>query len=185
MSLGIVLTVYANLGTDPWNVFHVGLHIHLPLTLGQTMQSTSVFLIAVGWTMKIKPWIGTFIGITVTGLFVDLIMFSEIIKPPNTVLSSWVFLIMGITFLGAGKGMYISCDLGVGPRDAIILGIVNMTGKSVSLVKVILDLMVVIIGYFLGGPVGAGTIASAILVGPCMQNSLKYLKLPIKEVEKG
>jgi len=172
------MVVAAELGVDPWNVFHIGITLHTPLTIGRATQIVAFFIIILGWMMKVPPGIGTFLNMYFWGFFVDLVGSIGIIKPPSTYFYRWIMFLAGTCIVGIGTGIYINAKLGAGPRDGFTLGMSAKTGKSVSFVRTMMELCAVFSGWLLGGPVGLGTMFYSVTIGKVMEVGLKCFKLP-------
>lgn len=179
---GKAFIILANLGADPWNVFHVGLARYLPFTIGRIVQVVGAIMLMIGWILKIKPTGGTFANMYLFGFFLDFILERNFIKPPQDSVVSWIYLILGTLICGIGFGIYLNGNLGAGPRDSFMLGMVKVTGKSAGTIKTIMEGTAVFVGWLLGGPAGLGTIVYTALVGTIMQWTLDHITLPKKEV---
>jgi len=180
VNVGNSFLILAGLGTDAWNVFHLGLARFLPLSVGRISQGIGVIMILLGWVLKVKPSIGTFANMYLFGYYLDLILNSNIIKSPQSLVFAWIYLIFGTLIAGIGYGIYLNAKLGTGPRDSFMMGIVKLTGKSAGTAKTITEGLAVFIGWLLGGPVGIGTIVYTALVGVIMQWSIDNINLPEK-----
>jgi uncharacterized membrane protein YczE len=178
LGASIVFVLKADLGVDSWNVFHTGLALHLPFTVGQVMQLVGVLLIAASCFFKIKPGLGTVLNMYFIGLFVDFIIKWNIIPPADSLLVSWLYMVFGIGLHGIGAGMYINARLGAGPRDGLMLGLSRITGKSIAFIKTVIELTVLTIGFFLGGKVGIGTLIFALSIGHSVQWGIKHIRVP-------
>jgi uncharacterized membrane protein YczE len=170
---GIVFILKSDLGMGPWDVFHVGVTNYLPLTLGRINQVVGLIIIVVSCFLSIYPGVGTVLNMVFIGLFIDII--NPYIPFMDGIVFQILFLAAGITLMGTGSGLYINANLGAGPRDSLMLGLSKRTGKSVRLVRNSMELTVLIIGFFLGGPVGLGTVAFALTIGPSVQFFLKIV----------
>lgn len=137
-------------------------------------------MLIIGWTLKIKPSIGTFLNMYFFGFFLDLNLGLNIVKQPESLVVSILYLLFGILINGIGFGIYLNGKLGAGPRDSFMLGISKVTGKTPGTVKTYIESTAVFLGWLLGGPVGFGTLAYAIFVGRIMQWALEHIKLPKK-----
>jgi uncharacterized membrane protein YczE len=170
---GIIFMLKANLGMGPWDVFHVGITNHLPLTLGRVSQIVGLIVILFSLFFRIYPGIGTVFNMIVIGFFVDLI--NPYVPSMYNHFSQITMLALGIILIGIGSGLYINANLGAGPRDGLMLGLSKKTGKSIRLIRNSMEITVLIIGFFLGGPVGVGTVAFALSIGPSVQFFLKLI----------
>jgi len=182
VAFGKFFLIESKLGVDPWNVFHIGIANYISLTVGQITQVVGLIMLLIGWVLKIKPSIGTFLNMYFYGFFLDLnIALNEacnLVKPSESYIVSILYLFFGIIASGVGFGVYLNGKLGAGPRDSFMLGISKVTAKKPGTIRTFIETTVVLIGWLLGGPVGLGTLAYALSVGFIMQWTLDHIKLP-------
>ncbi len=174
IGIGISLNYLANLGLGPWGVFHDGLSKTLNITYGRTIIITGIAVMLLWIPLKQKPGIGTIIDIFLVGTVADLII-------PNFPLSENVFLSLllifcGIILIGAGTAIYVGADLGVGPRDGIMVGL-EAKGLKIGTARNIIELLAFLTGWLLGGLVGYVTILFVIGIGPVVQKVLPYVDI--------
>ena len=174
IGIGISLNYLANLGLGPWGVFHDGLSKTLNITYGRTIIITGIAVMLLWIPLKQKPGIGTIIDIFLVGTVADLII-------PNFPLSENVFLsllliICGIILIGAGTAIYVGANLGVGPRDGIMVGL-EAKGLKIGTARNIIELLAFLTGWLLGGLVGYVTILFVIGIGPVVQKVLPYVDM--------
>lgn len=174
IGIGISLNYLANLGLGPWGVFHDGLSKTLNITYGRTIIITGIAVMLLWIPLKQKPGIGTIIDIFLVGTVADLII-------PNFPLSENVFLSLllifcGIILIGAGTAIYVGADLGVGPRDGIMVGL-EAKGLKIGTARNIIELLAFLTGWLLGGLVGYVTILFVIGIGPVVQKVLPYVDM--------
>jgi uncharacterized membrane protein YczE len=157
------LLVLANLGLDPWNVFHQGLARHSSLGIG-TWTIIVGFVVLLLWIpLRQRPGIGTASNVIVIGLVVDIVLGH--VGPPHALGWRVACLLSGVLFNGVATGAYIGAGLGPGPRDGLMTGI-TARGHSIRVVRTCLELTVLATGWLLGGTVGIGTVVYAVLIGP-------------------
>lgn len=166
MSLGIVLTIRAELGTSPWDVLHIGLYYQLGLTIGTwaIIVGGTILLLSSIFTKK-WPQAGAIVNMLTVGIFIDLYLMMPFIQTPSSAAGKTLMLLMGIIVMGYGIGVYISAGCGAGPRDTLMLALVGKTGMKVSRIRSGIELIVLLIGWLLGGPVFIGTIVCTISIG--------------------
>lgn len=172
-AIGILLTLYADLGMGPWDVFHKGASLHLPFTLGQMIQITGLALLVAAYFLGEKPGLGSFMNMYFIGLFVDIIDGLGIFWTPDHLLMQTIMLILGIQFIGWATFFYLKVKLGAGPRDSLMEGLVKITRKPVWMVRGIIESTALLVGFLLGGPVGIGTLVIAFSIGPSIQFAFK------------
>ncbi|MFC0522501.1 YitT family protein [Pontibacillus salicampi] len=188
LAFGIALTIKGKqLGIGPWDVFHVGLHKQLGLTVGT--WSIIAGIVVVGFTSiitKTLPQIGTILNMVLIGVFIDI--FSFLLPEPETLLSSIIIFAIGLVILAYGIGIYVAPELGAGPRDGLMLVIRDRTGWKVQWVRNGIEITVFLLGWLLGGPVGVGTVIIAFflgsLVGYTLPQTKKWLDICIQRGER-
>ena len=161
--IGEALLVTAGIGVSPWFVLHQGLAFKTGYTIGITTFIVSIVVLLLWFPLKQKPGIGTILNAILISVVIDL---SLIILPyPKEFLFQFLQVIIGILIIGIGSGYYLIANLGPGPRDGLMIGLSKQTNQSIALIRTILELSVVGIGFLLGGIVGIGTIIYAICIG--------------------
>ncbi len=182
MAFGISLTIKGQaIGIGPWDVLHVGLYNHLGLTIGTWAILTGVIIVLV--TMigtKRLPQLGTIINIICIGSLIDL--FNWLLPEPTSFVSQLIWFLLGVVIMSIGIGIYVSPNIGAGPRDSLMLLIVKKTGWSIKWVRTFLELTVALAGWLLGGPIGLGTILIALLLGQIVHYTLPWSQRLLKKV---
>ena len=172
-SAGIVANLQAGLGMMPWGVLNVGLEKLTSFTLGEVSQVVGLAILLLGWLLGFPPGIGTFANMYVIGVFIDWILASGLIPLQETLIWQLVLLLLSVAFLGVGTLLYIRVRLGAGPRDGLMMGLVKKTGRPVSAIRGAIEITVLAVGYLIGGPVGIGTLISAVTLGYSVQLAFK------------
>ncbi|MBN2605012.1 MAG: membrane protein [Bacilli bacterium] len=180
LSLGLMLTIRANIGNTSWSVFHQGVSMQTGLSFGIVTQLFGViFLIISIVFLKTKIGIGTILNVAIIGFIIDGSDLAYTFIPTTVIEKSLMFTV-GILFTTFGRAMYISARLGAGPRDGIFVGLSRVTKIDVKYVKPGIELIVLVIGFFLGGVVGIGTLISMIISGYLVQFFFKLLQFDPK-----
>lgn len=167
MSFGIVSLIVADLGAMPWDVFHVGLYYQFGLTIGTwNIITGAVVLSLASLIMKEFPQMGAFLNMVLCGLFVDMFYYLPFMVTPETFIGKMFMFISGIIIYGYGMGLYISAQMGAGPRDSLMIAISDKMKWKIRNVRAVMEILVLIIGFILGGPIYWGTIFFSLMVGP-------------------
>ena len=182
-ALGIVVSIQANIGYAPWEVFHVGLSITTGLTIGVASIIVGIVVVIIVTASGEKFGIGTLLNIIVAGLFVDLIFYMDVIPLGWNLVSGIVMLIIGMFIISFGSYYYMRSAFGVGPRDNLMVVLTRRTKLPVGLCRGLVELTVTVAGWFLGGMVGIGTIISVIAVGFCIQIVFALFKFDVTKVQ--
>ena len=167
-SLALMLSIYANVGANSWMVFHDGIAIQTPVTIGQASQLVGLVMILVSWLVGIKPGMGTVLNMLLVGWFMDLIVWSGMLDYATTLPVQLGMLSLSILILGVSTGMYIKAGFGAGPRDSFNLAMIELTNMSITVSRWLIEGSVVVLGILMGGQFGFGTIIYAILIGPAV-----------------
>jgi len=168
-SAGVVANLHAGLGMMPWGVLNVGIERMTPFTLGEVSQVVGLVVLFLGWLLGFPPGFGTFANMYVVGVSIDWIIASGLIPIPVALHWQFGLLLLSVAFLGMGTLLYVRVGLGAGPRDGLMMGLVKKTGRPVSTIRGAIEITVLVIGYLLGGPVGIGTVISAVTLGYSVQ----------------
>lgn len=169
----IALMIRGNLGVAPWDVLTMGLEHWLPLSFGQITIVVS-FVVLLFWIpVGERPGIGTLANAIVIGLAID----ASLAWLP--VVDGWparvALMLAGVALNGLASAVYIGAQLGRGPRDGLMTGLSRRTGRSLRLVRSLLELSVLGIGLVLGGVAGVGTVVFALSIGPLTQFFLPWV----------
>ena len=174
--LSIVLIIQANLGAAPWSVLSVPLADIIGTSIGRIVVYISFVVLAIDLLMKEPVGWGTLGNIIFIGPWLDvwmrLIPFLE-----NNFLLQLIVLLSGVILMGVASAIYIGVDAGAGPRDSLMIGFSRISGMSLRVVRAIIELSVLAVGWLLGGPVGIGTAIFAVLIGPSVQWAFKIFNV--------
>jgi len=175
-AVAILLALYSKLGMSPWDVFHMGIVNHSIFSFGQTTQVVGFCIIIVSIFLGVIPGIGSILNMIFIGFFIDLINNTGILKTPGSMWGKMIMLISAILIMGIATYFYLKVELGAGPRDGLMEGLVIKLNKPVWLIRGSIEITVLIIGFFLGGPVGIGTLILAVAIGPSVEFAFKLGK---------
>ncbi len=174
--LSIALIIQAGLGTGPWAVLAVALADIFGTSPGMMLIATGVVVLFGALLLKEKIGWATLGNILFIGPWTDLFLFLL----PSLEGNLWVQIpgmLIAVILSGIATAVYISVDGGAGPRDSLMLAVSRTTGQSVQLSRGVIEVLVVILGWILKGPVGVGTLAFALLIGPLVQVFFKLFKV--------
>jgi uncharacterized protein len=170
---GDALLIRADLGNAPWTVLAQGLALVSPLSIGVATQLIGVAVLC-GWIpLRERPGLGTVLNVILIGIAIDVML--PLVPEPETLLWRAVLLGGGIGLVGLGSGLYLSAELGPGPRDGLMTGLHQRFGWPVSAVRGGIEVSVLAAGWLLGGTAGVGTVAFALLIGPAVGTALRLL----------
>jgi len=171
--VSIALMILGGLGAMPWDVLHVGLAQRLPVSVGAVMVIVSFVVLLLWIPLRQMPGLGTVANAVWIGIATDVVLRW---LPVATVLPLQLsYTVAGIALNGLATAMYIGSQLGPGPRDGLMTGLSRVSGLSLRVARTSIEIVVVAVGWLLGGVVGFGTAAYAVAVGPLTQFFLPYL----------
>lgn len=155
--------VQADLGLDPWNVLHQGISETTGRTIGSVVVASSAVVLLLWIPLRQKPGLGSLSDVAVVGIVMDLSL--RLMPFPDTQGLRFTFLAAALLLNGLAVSLYLGAGLGPGPRDGLMTGLAAR-GWSIRGARVAIDASVLTVGWVLGGTVGIGTVASALIIGP-------------------
>jgi uncharacterized membrane protein YczE len=167
------LLVASHWGATPWTVFAQGLGHRLGISLGWSTLAISSAVLLTWWPLREKPGFGTIANLVVIAYALDVTA-ANVSTPSSWVLKT-VLMVSGVAAIGIGSALYLTTGLGPGPRDGVMTSLHRRLGVSVVYVRLSIEVVVLIIGWLLGGVVGIGTAFFAGTIGFSMGLSLNVV----------
>ena len=165
--LGISLMVEAGLGLGPWEALHQGISVRTGIPIGTVSILLGIPILALWWPLGQRPGIGTLINVAIIGTATNV---GNLLIPTQHELPAQVAMMLaGVVVIGIGSGLYLSADLGPGPRDGLMVGLHRRFGWSIRRARTLVELSALGVGWALGGTIGVGTLAFAFGIGPIVQ----------------
>lgn len=166
--------VRADLGADPWNVFHLGVANLLSMNIGMVIIAVGVLVLLLWIPLRQRPGLGTISNVIVIGLAADVAL--AVLPAFESLLVRSVLLISAVVVNALATSMYIGAGFGAGPRDGLMTGIHARTGWSVRAIRTAIEVSVLLSGWLLGGTLGVGTVLYALAIGPLIQICLPWFR---------
>jgi uncharacterized membrane protein YczE len=182
-ALGIIITIKANIGYAPWEVFHVGLSNTIGVSFGMTTIIVGIVIAVIVTLLGEKLGLGTILSMVMTGVFADIILIVNLIPVAENFVLGCIMLVSGLFIISLGTYFYIKTAYGVGPRDNLMVVMARKTKLPVGICRIIVEFIVTVIGWFLGGLVGIGTIISVVAIGFCIQLTFGLFKFDVTAVK--
>lgn len=170
------LIIRASIGVDPWTVFAQGVSAHTGIGIGWLTNIIGFVVLLLWIPLRQRPGLGTVLNILIIGPSIELGLW---LVPVTDAL--WIripLFAVGLFLLAIASGLYIGAALGPGPRDGLMTGIHTRFGWPIWAGRTAVEVSVVAVGWMLGGQVGAGTLAFALLVGPLVGVTLRWFSIP-------
>ena len=184
--LGEAIIIGSGSGVSPWTVLAQGISSKTDLSIGMATFLISIFILIFWVPLKQIPGIGTILNAIIIASAIDLTL--GFIPKPELIYLKILQASFGILIVGIGSGIYLASNLGPGPRDGLMIGLQQKTNTSIPLIRTIIEIAAVTVGWFLGGIVGIGTILFVFGIRPCVGVGLtvveKVSKKRINKLEK-
>ena len=164
--LGEAIIIGSGSGVSPWTVLAQGISSKTDLSIGMATFLISIFILIFWVPLKQIPGIGTILNAIIIASAIDLTL--GFIPKPELIYLKILQASFGILIVGIGSGIYLASNLGPGPRDGLMIGLQQKTNTSIPLIRTIIEITAVTVGWFLGGIVGIGTILFVFGIGPCV-----------------
>lgn len=175
----IVMLVRAELGSMPWDVLSQGVVRVTGWSFGTVTVVLSFVVFACWVPLRQRPGIGTVANVLVIGALLDpFLALAAHLPDPLPLPAAIGLVVLGVLTNGLATALYVGARLGPGPRDGLMTGIVARTGWPLRLVRGSIEVVVVTVGWALGGVLGVGTLAYALAIGPLVHALLPRLTVP-------
>ena len=162
--LGEGLLIVSLAGASPWSVLAQGISLKTEFSVGTTTLFLSIGVLFVWIFLNQKPGIGTILNALIIALMLDICV--KFVPTPEKYIFQVMLSVIAVLTVGLGCGIYLVANLGAGPRDGLMIGVQQKTNLPIAVVRALLEISVVLIGWYLGGTVGVGTLLFAFGVGP-------------------
>lgn len=172
--LGESLLIASGAGVSPWTVLAQGIARHTNWSIGFTTMIISFAILLLWIPLKQKPGMGTVLNALIIAFMID---FSLTFLPlPQDYLWQITQAVLGVFVVGIASGIYLTANLGAGPRDGLMTGLQKLTKMPIANIRIAIEVTVVAIGWYLGGVVGVGTLIFAFGVGPCVALGILFVR---------
>lgn len=174
MGIGEGLLVSAKLGNAPWTVLSQGLALQTGMSIGWAIALISLIVLLFWIPFKLKFGLGTILNVLIISFFID--QTTKWVEPPELLSTRIFYMLFGIIIFSIGTAFYLSCKLGAGPRDGLMVGICQKFGWNVGHVRTAIEISVCGFGIVMGGTFGVSTIVFALTVGWIIQGTYLLLE---------
>jgi len=169
--LAIALFIRARLGLGPWDAFHYGLHLQTGITVGTASILAGATILVATSATGLRPGLGTILNMVLVGVFVDLLLL--VVPAPTHLSVSVAYFACALALTGIASGMYIGAGYGHGPRDGLMIALAQRTGRSVRMMRTLIEAVVLLCGWLMGATVGIGTVVIMLTIGHSVQWGLR------------
>jgi len=172
--LGESILIASGAGVSPWTVLAQGISGKTGWSIGFVTMIVSFAILVLWIPLRQKPGMGTLLNALIIAFMID---FSLVLLPyPETLLWQLIQAAIGVLVVGLASGVYLTANLGAGPRDGLMTGLQAKTGMPIATIRIGIEVTVVSIGWYLGGVVGVGTLFFAFGIGPCVAIGILFVR---------
>ena len=164
--LGEGLLIVSFTGASPWSVLAQGISLNINLSIGTITLLISLAVLVLWIPLGQKPGMGTIFNALIIAIMIDLCI--KFVPTPSNYIHQLILAIISVITVGIGGGIYLVSNLGAGPRDGLMIGLQKLTKLPIAVVRAVLEISAVSVGWYLGGTVGVGTLLFAFGIGPCV-----------------
>jgi len=183
VGLGLAIMIHTGLGVPPWDVLTQGLQHQTGWSFALSASCISALVLLLWIPIRQKPGIGTLVNAFSIGPFADLN--KPLVPQMPNLTAQLIWLVVGLLICSVGLGLYISANLGGGPRDGLVVGLTRTSGWPFWVVRSLVEGLVLVSGWLLGGTVGLGTVLFALGIGYLLQISMKIFGFDPKKPQNG
>lgn len=172
MGVGVAILDQLGFGTDPCSVLNLGVSRMIGWSFGNYQLMFNIVLILAILLMKEarRIGLGTLANMVLVGYSADFATWIiNMIHPltNETLLVKLIVFVPTIIMFLIAVAFYMVVDLGVAPYDAMPQIIAGRQKKvSFTVVRVVWDIVATLIGFAVGGTIGAVTIIMGFFLGP-------------------
>ena len=179
MGIGISLTIWANVGSDPLTIFWIGIAQNLSISVGQAnLLVSAVILCLVFFMDKKQIHIGSIVNPIVIALTTELMANFTLILD-NFAMRS-ILCLIGLLILAFGIALYALADYGKGAYEALVFCLNKRSHLSIGIIRTTCDILFAIIGMLLGGPIAFGTILAILCMGSAISFFVNKMKVIVE-----
>ena len=171
--LGETLLITAGVGVSPWTVLAQGISFKTGYSIGLSTFFVSIGVLCLWIPLRQKPGVGTILNTIIVSIVIDVSL--PYLPAPELLVFQILQVIIGVVIVGLGSGFYLIANLGPGSRDGLMTGLQKKTNLPIYLIRAILEISAVTVGWYLGGIVGIGTIVFALAIGPVVSAGLFFV----------
>lgn len=172
----IGMMVRAGIGVSPWDVLGQGTSLQSGIPFGWVTNLIGLAVLLLWIPIRQKPGVGTVLNVLLIGPSAEVGL--AVVPAPSEFWAQGLLFAGGLILLAVATGLYIGARMGPGPRDGLMTGLHARFGWPLWAVRSGIEIAVLATGWALGGPVGLGTVAFALLIGPLVSRTLPFFHIP-------
>ena len=183
-SVGIYMTIQANIGLAPWDAFSMGISYKVGISYGDANVYSGLAILLIDLLLKEKIGFGTILNAVLIGKMVDVLDYFQLLPMLNNFWLGLLMLLLGQTIMCIGGYFYISPAMGCGPRDSLMVGLGKRVKRlPIGLVRILIEGSALLCGWLMGAKVGLGTLIAAVGVGFILEIVFRIARFDVKAVQ--
>lgn len=168
-AVGVVMMLQANVGLDPWNALHQGISIQTGISFATATILVGAAVVLVAVLLKERIGFGTLVNVFGVGMLIDIILKFNWFPMQQSFWPGLWMLLAGLEALALGTYFFMSCSLGNGPRDSLMVAVTRVTHLPVGACRSTIEVIMLACGWLMGAKVGLGTVICAVGIGLFLQ----------------
>lgn len=174
----IGMMIRAGLGVSPWDVLGQGTSLQTGIAFGLVTNLIGLAVLLLWIPLRQKPGPGTVLNVLLVGPSAEVGL--AVVSEPSGIWGQILLFTAGLVLLAVATGLYIGARMGPGPRDGLMTGLHARFGWPVWAVRTGIEVSVLAAGWALGGTVGLGTVAFALMIGPMVNRTMPFFHIPVR-----
>lgn len=182
-AVSIVLAIQGGVGVTPWDVFHMGIQNITGISYGTVNILVGLCILTTSLVLGEPIGFGTLCNTLSVGYMVDFLKGLGWIPAAPNAIWGCAMMVLSLFVLATGSFLYIGAGMGCGPRDSMMTAFSKrLTRVPVGLIRGGIETVVLVIGFFLGGPVGLGTVIGMFGIGPAIQLVFQLFRFDVRTI---
>ena len=179
LGVGVALLLTPKFGSDGFSTLVLGVSETADIAFVLANALVAATFVGVAWLRGLRPGVGTITQIVVVGAVADGGLRLLELGDPYTLWLRLVMVVVAFPILALGISLYLGTKLGAGPAEAPALAWDPPVPFKWSYSAV--QGGGALFGWLLGAPIGAGTVAVILLLGPVVDLTARLLRLDIAQ----
>jgi uncharacterized membrane protein YczE len=169
VGVGVALTIRAEVGVAPYDVLTTGVVDLTGIPIGLAAMLLPLCFVVIGVLIGGRPGPGTILAVLLVGPILGLTL--DALPEHRSMAPRLALFAVGFVVVALGITAVVISEIGMGPAELVMIAI-HDRGYPLAPVRTGIEVASVAVGWAMGGQVGAGTIAFAVLIGPVLKRTL-------------
>lgn len=184
-AFGYYMQLRISVGGSPWHTLNQGLSGTLGITFGQASILVSVLVVLSDLLLKEPIGVGTILDAFLVGWGADFFIWLDPLPYQDGLIGSLIMLFFSLVVVSISQVIYMRAALSCGPRDALLVALGKRVRRiSMGPVTVAVSVVVLVVGYFLGGQVGIGTLINIFGTGFVLEAVYRIMRFEPRDIQQ-